>query len=43
MTTFGIILFWLVTFVILVISYVTADDMVENISNKLILISFYYY
>ena len=34
MTTFGIILFWLVTFVILVVSYVTADDMVEHISNK---------
>ena len=34
MTTFGIILFWLVTFVILVISYVTADDMVEHIRNK---------
>lgn len=34
MTTFGIILFWLVTFVILVISYVTADDMVENVTNK---------
>ena len=34
MTTFGIILFWLVTFVILVISYVTADDMVEHITNK---------
>ena len=34
MTTFGIILFWLVTFVILVISYITADDMVEHITNK---------
>lgn len=34
MTTFGIILFWLVTLVILVISYVTADEMVENIRNK---------
>ena len=34
MTTFGIILFWLVTFVILVVSYVTADDMVEHISNN---------
>lgn len=34
MTTFGIILFWLVTLVILVLSYVTADDMVENITNK---------
>lgn len=34
MTTFGIILFWLVTFVILVVSYVTADDMVGNITNK---------
>lgn len=34
MTTFGIILFWLVTLVILVISYVTADDMVENMTNK---------
>lgn len=34
MTTFGIILFWLVTFVILVISYVTADEWVEHISNK---------
>ena len=34
MTIFGIILFWLVTFVILVISYVTADDMVAHITNK---------
>jgi hypothetical protein len=34
MTTFGIILFWFVTLVILVVSYVTADDMVEHISNK---------
>lgn len=34
MTTFGIILFWLVTLVILVLSYVTTDDMVENITNK---------
>lgn len=34
MTTFGIILFWLVTFVILVLSYVTADDMVGHIRNK---------
>lgn len=34
MTTFGIILFWLVTFVILILSYVTADDMVEHIRNK---------
>lgn len=34
MTLFGIILFWLVTFVILVVSYVTADDMVEHIRNK---------
>ena len=34
MTTFGIILFWLVTFVILVVSYVTADDTVEHIRNK---------
>lgn len=34
MTTFGIILFWLVTLVILVVSYVTADDMVDHISNK---------
>ena len=34
MTTFGIILFWLVTFVILVVSYITADDMVEHIKNK---------
>lgn len=34
MTTFGIILFWLVTLVILVVSYVTADDMVEHITNK---------
>jgi hypothetical protein len=34
MTTFGIILFWLVTFVILVVSYTTADDMVEHIRNK---------
>lgn len=34
MTTFGIILFWLITFVILVVSYFTADDMVEHITNK---------
>ena len=34
MTTFGIILFWFVTLVIVVVSYVTADDMVEHISNK---------
>ena len=34
MTIFGIILFWLVTLVILVVSYVTADDMVAHISNK---------
>lgn len=34
MTTFGIILFWLVTFAIIIVSSVTADDMVENISNK---------
>ena len=34
MTTFGIILFWFVTLVILVVSYVTADDMVEHISNN---------
>lgn len=34
MTTFGIILFWLVTLVILILSYVTADDMVDNITNK---------
>ena len=34
MTTFGIILFWFVTFVILVVSYVKTDDMVEHISNK---------
>ena len=34
MTTFGIILFWLVTIVILAISYITAEDMVENITNK---------
>ena len=34
MTAFGIILFWLVTFGILVVSYVTADDMVEHIKNK---------
>lgn len=34
MTTFGIILFWLVTFVILVVSYISADEMVEHIRNK---------
>ena len=34
MTTFGIILFWFVTLMIVVVSYVTADDMVEHISNK---------
>jgi hypothetical protein len=34
MTTFGIILFWLVTLVILVVSYTTADDMAEHIRNK---------
>lgn len=34
MTTFGIILFWLVTFVILVVSYITADEWVEHIRNK---------
>lgn len=34
MTTFGIILFWLVTFMILILSYVTTDDMVVHIRNK---------
>lgn len=34
MTIFGIILFWLVTIVILVVSYTTADDMVAHITNK---------
>jgi hypothetical protein len=34
MTTFGIILFWFVTFLILILSYVTADDMTENVTNK---------
>jgi hypothetical protein len=34
MTIFGKILFWLVTFVILIVSYVTADGMVEHIRNK---------
>lgn len=34
MTTFGIIIFCLVTFAIIIVSSVTADDMVENISNK---------
>lgn len=34
MTTFGIILFWFVTFLILILSFVTADDMVENVTNK---------
>lgn len=34
MTTFGIILFCLVTFAILVISYITTDNTVENITNK---------
>lgn len=34
MTTFGIILFWLVTLVILILSYVTAYNTVENITNK---------
>lgn len=34
MTTFGIILFCLVTLLILVVSYVTAQDMVNSITNK---------
>lgn len=34
MTTFGIILFWFVTFLILILSFVTADDMVDNVTNK---------
>jgi hypothetical protein len=34
MTIFGNILFWFVTFLILILSYVTADDMTENVTNK---------
>lgn len=34
MTTFGIILFCVVTLITLVVAYVTADDMVENVTNK---------
>jgi hypothetical protein len=34
MTTFGLILFCLVTLITLVVAYVTADDMVENVTNK---------
>ena len=34
MTIFGLILFCVVTLITLVVAYVTADDMVENVTNK---------
>ena len=33
-TTFGIIIFWLVTFMLLVVSYFMTYDIVQNITNK---------